>query len=94
MNVGGRKRLLAAVLAAAWLAAVPAPVQADSGPQRLVVPSLSKVVLDEAHGHLFMSAGYSGAGVGVTDLRGAHVKTIDELSGAHGMALTRDGTAL
>jgi hypothetical protein len=66
---------------------------ADTGPTTLSLSSFAQIALDEAHGHLFLTAGSTGAGVTVTDLAGAPVTTVTAY-GATGMALTPDGASL
>jgi hypothetical protein len=87
-----RARRTAAIVLLAGLVPV-AAASADSGPTSLALTSVEQVVLDEARGHLFLTAGRTGAGVTVTDLTGSPVTTVAAY-GATGIALTPDGTSL
>lgn len=71
-----------------------APARADTGPVTLSESGFSRIVLDEARGQLFVSAGRYGDGVVVTDLSGNRIGLIGELAGATGLALTADGGSL
>ena len=70
------------------------PAAADTSPAPLAMTGFADLVVDEAHGQLFLSPGRSGTGVRVTDLQGGAARTIDGLPGATGMALTPDGRSL
>ena len=94
MKVRTRPLLVAAALLAGALVPLAAPAAADTGPVPLGMASFADVVLDEAHGQLFLSPGPSGAGVRVTDLQGGSAQTLDGLPGATGMSLTPDGRSL
>lgn len=52
------------------------------------------MAVDEAHGHLFFTAGSGGSDVWVTDLAGHLVSTIPSLDGATGLAMSADGSAV
>ncbi|MDQ3611116.1 MAG: hypothetical protein M4D85_05820 [Actinomycetota bacterium] len=71
-----------------------APAQADTGPVALSESGFSRIVLDEARGQLFVSAGRYGDGVVVTDLSGNRIGLIEGLSAATGLTLTPDGGSL
>ncbi|MEZ0070056.1 YVTN family beta-propeller protein [Streptacidiphilus sp. MAP12-20] len=60
----------------------------------LAIAHFSHLVVDQAHGHLFVSGGTGTSGILVTDLQGATVTTIPETTGATGLALSPDGTTL
>lgn len=72
--------LLVAMLLASLLP-LATPAQADTGPVDLGMSTFSRIVVDEANGHLFFSPGRSGNGVRVTDLQGQFVATVGDLSG-------------
>ncbi len=86
MHVRVTPLLLAATVLSTVLAGTPLarPAAADTGPLPLGLTSLSRVVLDEAQGQLFLSPGRSGSGVRVTDLAGGNARTIDGLPGRPG----------
>ena len=94
LKVRRRPLLLAAALLAGTVVPLAAPAVADTGPAPLGMDSFADIVLDEAHGRLFLSAGRSGTGVRVTDLQGGAARTVDGLPGATGMALTPDSRSL
>jgi hypothetical protein len=72
--------------------AVPASVaQADSS-QDVGLTGFSDLVVDQTHGHVFISQG-TGTVV-VTDLAGHRVGALTGLTGAQGMTLSDDGSAL
>jgi hypothetical protein len=52
------------------------------------------VVVDEAHGHVFVSGGRGSGEVVVTDLDGQGLQPITGLAGAEGLLLSRDGSTL
>lgn len=56
--------------------------------------SSGDIVVDEAHGHVFVSGGEGTTGVVVVDRNGQIVETIPDLAGAEGMLLSEDGTTL
>jgi hypothetical protein len=56
--------------------------------------SFARIVVDQAHGHLFLSPGRSGNALMVTDLVGTEVGRSGPIAGATGMALTPDGSSL
>jgi len=60
----------------------------------LAIAHFSHLVVDQAHGHLFISGGPGTTGILVTDLAGTTVTTIAEPTGATGLALSPDGTTL
>ena len=94
MLVRTRPLLLVAALLAGALPVLAGPASADSPPVPLSGTGFVDLVADERHGQLFLSSGSSGTGVRVTDLQGGAGRTIDGLAGAHGMALTPDGSSL
>ena len=57
-------------------------------------PSWGDVVVDEAHGQVFVSGGQGNTGVVVADLDGQILETIPGLAGAEGMMLSEDGATL
>ncbi|WBB78780.1 hypothetical protein O7606_21610 [Micromonospora sp. WMMD882] len=71
------------------------PGMADGGsPVGLGIDSYADLVVDSAHGRIFVSSGRNGSGVRVTDLSGGSQTTIPDLPGAAGMALSPDGSTL
>jgi hypothetical protein len=52
------------------------------------------IVVDETHGHVFLSGGNGQAGVVVTDLDGRSVQTLPDLPDASGMLLSADGSTV
>jgi len=99
LQVPARLQVLARLLVPALIAAfvVPAtagPAAADTGPLPLSMTSFARIVVDQAHGHLFLSPGRSGSALTVTDLGGTQVGLIAQIAGATGMALTPDGSSL
>ncbi|QMU79077.1 Ig-like domain repeat protein [Streptacidiphilus sp. PB12-B1b] len=72
------------------IAAAPAPTAGVA----LAIAHFSHLVVDQTHGHLFVSGGAGTSGILVTDLTGATVTTLAEPSGATGLALSPDGTTL
>ena len=93
MKVRTRPLLVAAALLAGALVPLAAPAAADTGPVPLGMSTFGDIVVDEAHGQVFLSGGPTGAGVTVTDLDGAVVATL-AFPGATGMALSPDGSRL
>jgi DNA-binding beta-propeller fold protein YncE len=64
-----------------------------AGPVSLPISSFYQMVVDAAHGHIFISQdGSSEDGILVTDLTGQVVTTITGQSGVLGMALSPDGS--
>jgi hypothetical protein len=61
-------------------------------PSGLVVAG--DIVVDESHGHVFISGGRLESNVAVTDLDGTLVTTITGLAGADGMVLSADASTL
>ena len=94
MKVRTRPLLVAAALLAGALVPLAAPAAADTGPVPLGMSRLGRIVVDEAHGLVFLSPGPGGSGVQVTDLGGQPVATLDGLPSANGMALTADARSL
>lgn len=90
-----RTALLAATSVLLGLAAVAAPPAAAGSDTVVTLPmtSFRDIVVDEAHGYVFVSGGGS-TGVVVRTLSGAAVTTIADQPGASGMALSPDGTRL
>src|SRR3954469_3326156 len=91
--LGLRARRSVAVGVVAALLGLAVSATADTGPKALGISSFDQVVVDEAHGHLFLTAGRTGAGVTVTDLAGSTVTSVPAF-GATGLALTPDGRSL
>ncbi|RAG80375.1 hypothetical protein DN069_38460, partial [Streptacidiphilus pinicola] len=60
----------------------------------LAIAHFSHLVVDQAHGHLFISGGASTSQLLVTDLNGTLVQQIPLPSGATGLTLSTDGTTL
>lgn len=60
----------------------------------LPMSSFSDIVVDPAHGHVFVTGGYGSDGVLIRDLDGAAVTTIANEPGASGMVLSPDGATL
>ena len=56
--------------------------------------SSGDIVVDEAHGHVFVSGGQGTTGVVVTDLDGQILETIPGLAGGEEMMLSQDGSTL
>ncbi|NES37642.1 hypothetical protein G3554_15955 [Micromonospora sp. PPF5-17] len=89
-------RLMVAALGGAFgvvapLAAGPAYAEGATG---LGIDAYAEMVVDSARGHLFFSLGRERSGVRVTDLAGGAQRTIPDLPGASGMALSPDGSTL
>lgn len=57
-------------------------------------PSGGDIVVDDAHGRVFVSGGQGNTGVVVADLDGQIVQTIPDLAGASGLLLSEDGATL
>jgi hypothetical protein len=80
-------------LAALGLAlAVPGPAARADSTNDVGLRGFADLVVDQAHGHVFISQG--SATVVVTDLAGRPVGTLTGLRGANGMALNDDGSEL
>jgi hypothetical protein len=60
----------------------------------LPIPHYADMLVDEAHGHLFFTAGTGSSSVWVTDLTGHSVATLASLDGATGLAMSADGTTV
>lgn len=60
----------------------------------LPIPHYADMLVDEAHGHLFFTAGAGSSSVWVTDLTGHSVATLASLGGATGLAMSADGTTV
>ena len=67
---------------------------ADTPPTTLAMTSFSRIVVDQAHGHLFLAPGRTGSALTVTDLAGTQVGRSGPIAGPTGMALTPDGSSL
>ena len=93
MKVRTRPLLLVAALLAGTVVPLTAPAAADTGPVPLGTKGFADIVVDEAHGRMFVSGGPSGPGVTVTDLEGRVVTTL-AFTGATGLALSPDGSRL
>ncbi|SBT51618.1 YncE family protein [Micromonospora auratinigra] len=89
-------RLMVAVLGAAAGAVAPlaAGVAHAEGPVGLGLQNFTHLVVDPAHGQLFVSQGRYTSDLRVTDLNGGARRTIPNLPGATGMALSPDGATL
>ncbi|MFR9777069.1 hypothetical protein ACL02O_13525 [Micromonospora sp. MS34] len=89
-------RLMVAALGAAC--GVVSPLGAGAayadGATGLGIETYAEMMVDSAHGHLFFSLGRQRSGVRVTDLSGGAQRTIPDLPGASGMALSVDGSKL
>lgn len=94
MPLSRRPRLLAAGLVAGSLVPLAAPAAADTGPASTQLPRFGRIVVDEAHGRLYVSGGTNSFGVQVTDLSGQLIGTVDTPGAAVGMALSADGGTL
>jgi hypothetical protein len=84
------RALVAILMLMALASAVDAPPALAAGtPTTIVLPidRVAELELDEANGHLFISAGPGGSEVLVTDLRGTEVRRIGGLPGASGLLL-------
>ena len=68
-----------------WSSGTPLPFAGDAP---------GDVVVDEAHGHVFVSGGRGSGEVVVTDLDGQSVQPVNALTGAEGLLLSRDGARL
>ncbi|NUR07477.1 MAG: hypothetical protein HOQ45_10735 [Nocardioidaceae bacterium] len=60
----------------------------------LPLAHFSDVVVDQAHGHVFVSSGPAGNTVVVTDLDGVVQRELGPLGGPSGMTLSEDGSSL
>ena len=81
--------VLTTVLAGGMLVATDGAASADSA-HTLGLSSFSDMVVDQVHGHVFVSGG----AVKVAGLDGAVTGTISGITSARGMALTADGSQL
>jgi hypothetical protein len=81
------------VLGALVITTSSGPAVADSR-HDLGIGDFSHLLVDEAHGHLFLSQGYGQDEVVVTDLTGAPVTRLTGLSGATDMVLSHDGATV
>lgn len=90
------RRLASAVLPlalASWaLTAVSPATAADGDPLNVGLTGYADLVLDEAHGHVFISQGTDK--IVVTDLNGKPLAPITGLPESRGMSLDEDGTTL
>ncbi|MCW3841219.1 hypothetical protein ONA70_14025 [Micromonospora yasonensis] len=96
MRVKAVARLMVAALGVAL--GVVAPIGSGAayadGVVGLGIDAYAEMVVDSAHGRLFFSQGRQRSGVRVTDLSGGAQRTIPDLPGASGMALSPDGSTL
>ena len=92
-----RRTGLLAALALTCGLAVAAPARAaepvTDTATGLPMNDVRDVVVDEAHGHVYLTGGGT-TGVVVRDLDGAHVAVVADQPNAQGMALSPDGTRL
>lgn len=86
--------LLSAVTLAAVVAAPTAAAAATTPPRQLPMTSLDDLVVDSAHGHVYVTAASGNTGVYVRNLAGDAVSTVFANEGARGMALSADGATL
>lgn|GEM_PF-1323028 len=86
--------LVPALIAVSAVPLAAGSAAADSSPTPLAMTSFARIVVDQAHGHLFLSPGRSGSSLTVTDLAGTEVGRSGPIAGATGMALTPDGSSL
>jgi hypothetical protein len=83
------------IVSAGLLAAGSDQPASAAAPVSLPISSYYQMVVDAAHGHIFISQGSSSQdGILVTDLNGQVVTTITGQSGVFGIALSPDGSAL
>ncbi|MFI7647004.1 hypothetical protein ACIBTZ_13110 [Micromonospora sp. NPDC049460] len=96
MRVKAIARLMVAALGAAF--GVVAPMGSGTayadGAVGLGIDTYAEMVVDSARGRLFFSQGRERSGVRLTDLSGGSQRTIPNLPGASGMALSPDGSTL
>jgi hypothetical protein len=79
----------------AWTTAIPTVAHAGvAADPRLPLSGFGAILVDQAHGHVFLSGGPSARAVLVTDLRGRLVGRIDDEPGAAGLALSADARTL
>ena len=90
MTARARIVALASLLAATTLVA--APSASADGTKVIPLAGYRDMVVDDAHGHVFISQGTDQ--LVVTDLNGNLVTTIPQLYGADGLVLSDDGSAL
>lgn len=86
--------LLSAVTLAAVVAAPTAASATTTTPRQLPITSLGDLVVDSAHGHVYLTAATGNGGVYVRNLAGDAVSTVFANEGARGMALSADGATL
>ena len=89
----GSGALFVGVVTAAMVGVV-APAAQAHGDHSLPIPGYGAMVVDDAHGHVFVSGGPTGNSIAVTDLSGRYKQSIDSEPGADGLALSADGTKL
>lgn len=91
----GASLTAALLVSTAALAVVgPSPSLAAAEVAPLPLPTFADMAVDDAHGHLFLTAGAGQDGILVTDLAGTVVTSIGGQQGAKGLALSPDGTRL
>jgi hypothetical protein len=87
--------LVGGILAALGLVAVPVGIAHADTITPLPIKSYYQMVVDSAHGHIFISQGTSTSnGILVTNLSGQPDTTIDGQNGVMGLALSADGSTL
>lgn len=94
-----RRRLLALVtsvvaLATSGVVAASAASAAADTSTPLPITSYADMLVDEAHGRVFLTPGASGSAVTVTDLTGANATTVSDPAGPSGLALSSDGATV
>jgi hypothetical protein len=87
-----RLSLVSALLVAPLLAALPSAAAHADSTTDVGITGFRALVVDQQHGHVFISQGTSS--VIVTDLQGTKVGTLTGLDGADGMTLSDDGSEL
>jgi hypothetical protein len=90
-----RRTAFFAMLAAVLGGAVVAAHAASAADPNVTLPmtSFSDILVDSAHGHVFLTGGGS-TGLVVRDLNGGAVTVLDNQPGANGLALSADGSVL
>lgn len=83
--------LAAFVIGVLCAVSLPVPAEASEGPTSLPLASFEDLVVDPAHGHVFVSGG---GGIAVRDLDGGPVTSIPEQTSASKMVLSDDRTRL
>lgn len=87
-----RRALLPVALLVAVGLQIPAP--AATAATVLPIDRLGDIVVDQAHGRVFMSGGPDSSRIVVTDLSGGNLRTVDVVGGANQMTLSADGSTL